>query len=162
ALPREERLAFWLNAYNALVLKTVVDHYPIPKRSSQYPDHSIRQIPGAFEKLPHRVARQMLTLDEIETKMLPEFKDPRAHLALGRGAIGSGRLRSEAYAPSLLERQLTEVAAECVSQHQCVEVDRTNNVINASSVFSWRSADFIAAYGDKAPDRFAPRSPVER
>src|SRR6185295_4757059 len=49
-LSREERLAFWLNAYNALVLKTVVDHYPIPTRTADYPQHSIRQIPGAFER----------------------------------------------------------------------------------------------------------------
>ena len=43
-------MAFWLNAYNALVLKTVVDHYPIPGASAGYPAKSIRQIPGAFER----------------------------------------------------------------------------------------------------------------
>src|SRR5947207_11016362 len=48
--PRDEQLAFWLNAYNAIVLQTVIDHYPIAQRSSQYPAHSIRQIPGAFER----------------------------------------------------------------------------------------------------------------
>ena len=54
--PRDEQIAFWLNAYNALVLQTVIDHYPIPQRSNEYPAESIRQIPGAFERLPHRVA----------------------------------------------------------------------------------------------------------
>src|SRR5206468_12311511 len=54
-LPREEQLAFWLNAYNALVLRTVIDHYPIQGRSAEYPARSIRQIPGAFERLGHRV-----------------------------------------------------------------------------------------------------------
>ena len=43
ASSREERLAFWLNAYNALVLKTVIDHYPIPRQTKDYPDRSIRQ-----------------------------------------------------------------------------------------------------------------------
>src|SRR5438094_8648756 len=42
AAPREEQIAFWLNAYNAIVLQTVIDHYPIPQRSAQYPQHSIR------------------------------------------------------------------------------------------------------------------------
>src|SRR5262245_21872782 len=42
---RDQRLAFWLNAYDALVLKTVVDQYPIVRRSRDYPDRSIRQIP---------------------------------------------------------------------------------------------------------------------
>src|SRR5881394_1728451 len=51
--PRDVQLAFWLNAYNAVVLRTVVDHYPIQGRSPDYPRKSIRQIPGAFERLPH-------------------------------------------------------------------------------------------------------------
>jgi hypothetical protein len=50
AATREEQMAFWVNAYNALVLKTVVDHYPIPQRTAEYPARSIRQIPGAFER----------------------------------------------------------------------------------------------------------------
>src|SRR4051812_27845220 len=49
-LSRDERLAFWLNAYDALVLQTVVNNYPIAKRSALYPANSIRQIPGAFER----------------------------------------------------------------------------------------------------------------
>jgi uncharacterized protein DUF547 len=159
---REERLAFWLNAYDALVLKTVVDHYPIPRRSQEYPDRSIRQIPGAFERLPHRVARRMLTLDAIEQEVLSSFKDPRVYLAIGRGAMDSGRLRSEAFAPATIEAQLTQVAAECVTIRQCVEVDRANSQINISSIFSWRSQDFIAAYAGAARAPFADRSPIER
>src|SRR5919198_1383110 len=54
-LPKEEQLAFWLNAYNAVVLRTVIDHYPIQGRSPDYPARSVRQIPGAFDRLPHRV-----------------------------------------------------------------------------------------------------------
>src|SRR5262245_3957974 len=48
-LSRDERLAFWLNAYNTLVLRTVIDRYPIDGKSPSYPASSIRQIPGAFE-----------------------------------------------------------------------------------------------------------------
>src|SRR5437588_6669323 len=107
--PREMQLAFWLNAYNALVLRTVIDHYPIQGRSADYPRKSIRQIPGAFERLPHHVAGRTLTLDQIEQTVLPEFHDPRVYLALGRGAAGGGRLRSEAFAPAKLEAQLADV-----------------------------------------------------
>ena len=85
---RDEQLAFWLNAYNALVLRTVIDHYPIQGASAEYPSKSIRQIPGAFERLPHRVAGTTLTLDQIEQTVLPEFHDPRVYFALGRGAVG--------------------------------------------------------------------------
>jgi hypothetical protein len=160
--PREERLAFWLNAYDALVLKTVVDHYPIPRRSSDYPARSIRQIPGAFERTAHRVAGRMLTLDQIEQTILPEFHDPRVYLVIGRGAIGGGRLRSEAYTAASVETQLKEAAAECTTRSQCIEIDRANNQVNVSAIFSWRSQDFIAAYAGDAPEMFAARSPIER
>jgi hypothetical protein len=161
-LSKDDRLAFWLNAYNALILRTVVDHYPIQKRSTEYPDRSIRQIPGAFERLPHKVAGRTLTLDQIEQTVLPEFNDPRVYLALGRGAVGSGRLRSEAFSGPQVERQLAEVASECVSRPECVHIDRENNKVNISAIFSWREKAFVPAFADKAPAAFANRSPVER
>ena len=80
------------------MLQTVISRYPIRGASSAYPASSIRQIPGAFDQLKHTVAGRSLTLDEIEKTVLPEFKEPRLVLALGRGAVGSGRLRSEATA----------------------------------------------------------------
>jgi hypothetical protein len=161
-LSRNEQIAFWLNAYNALVLRTVVDHYPIQGRSGDYPAKSIRQISGAFERLPHKVGGRTLTLDQIEQTILPGFKDPRVYLALGRGAMGSGRLRSEAFNPAELEKQLTEVAHECLSRIECVHIDRGANKMNVSSIFSWREKEFSAAYADKAPAPFVSRSPIER
>jgi hypothetical protein len=161
-LSRDEQLAFWLNAYNALVLRTVADHYPIHGSSTQYPAKSIRQISGAFERLPHRVGGRSVTLDQIEQTILPTFHDPRVYFALGRGAVGSGRLRSEAFTAARLEEQLADVAAECVTRAQCVAIDRTNGKVAASSIFSWRSKEFADAYGGKAPAAFASRSPIER
>ena len=63
--PREQQMAFWLNAYNVFVLKTVIDAYPIRGKSALYPAGSIRQIPGAFEQHRHRAAGRAVTLDEI-------------------------------------------------------------------------------------------------
>jgi hypothetical protein len=160
--PREEQIAFWLNAYDALVLKTVVDHYPIQGRSSEYPAKSIRQIPGAFERLPHRVAGRTLTLDQIEQTVLTDFHDPRVYWALGRGAIGSGRLRSEAFVPARVEEQLADVAAECVTRAQCIQIDRESGKITAGAIFSWREKDFTAAYANAGPATFANRAPIER
>jgi hypothetical protein len=159
---RTEQMAFWLNAYNALVLRTVIDHYPAARRSNEYPARSIRQVPGAFETMKHRVAGQSLTLDQIEQTILPGFSDPRLFLALGRGAVGSGRLRSEAYDPSTIERQLSEAASECVTHAQCMVIDTGANRMAVSSVFSWRAKEFAAAYADKAPQTFSARSPIER
>ena len=161
-LSRDEQLAFWLNAYNALVLRTVIDRYPIHGPSPLYPANSIRQIPGAFESARHVVAGRSLTLDEIENAILPEFRDPRVYFALGRGAVGSGRLRSEAFAADRLEAQLTDVAAECARRLNCVQIDRIENQVLASSIFSWREREFAAAYAGSASARFGARSPLER
>jgi hypothetical protein len=161
-LSRDERLAFWLNAYNALVLRTVIDRYPIDGKSPLYPANSIRQIPGAFESVKHQVAGRSLTLDEIEKTVLPEFHDPRVYFALGRGAVGSGRLRSEAFAADRLEAQLTDVATECARRSECVQIDQNRNQVLVSPVFSWRERDFSAAYAGAASSRFSGRSPVER
>jgi uncharacterized protein DUF547 len=161
-MSREEQMAFWLNAYNALVLKTVIDHYPIAGRSADYPAKSIRQIPGAFERLQHRVAGRTVTLDQIEQTILSGFNDPRVFLALGRGAEGSARLRSEAFVPARIEEQLAESVSECPTRAQCFRIDRENGKVYVSSIYSWREKEFAAAYADKAPAAFASRSPIER
>lgn len=160
--PRDTQLAFWLNAYNTIVLRTVIDHYPIHGRSAEYPAKSIRQIPGAFDRLPHRVAGRTLTLDQIEQAVLPEFHDPRVYFALGRGALGSGRLRSEPYAAAKLEAQLTETANECITRAQCVHIAREANKVEANAIFSWREKEFAAAYAAGAISTFTSRSPIER
>jgi Protein of unknown function, DUF547 len=159
---REERIAFWMNAYDALVLQTVIDHYPIAKRSNDYPAKSIRQVPGAFERLPHRVAGRNVTLDQIEQSILLEFHDPRIFLALGRGALGSGRLRSEAFAAEKLDTQLNEAALECATRARCLTIDREADTIGVSAIFSWREKEFSAKYADSAPATFAARSPIEK
>lgn len=154
------RLAFWINAYDAFVLQTVIDRYPIRGKAKQYPADSIRQIPGAFDKRPFRAAGRMVTLDEIEKELAG--RDARSMLALGRGALGSGRLRSEAYTAERVEQQLAAAAAESVERREMVFVDRAANQLSVNPIFSWREAAFVAAYGDKAAAVFATRSPLER
>jgi hypothetical protein len=84
------------------------------------------------------------------------------YFALGRGAVGGGRLRSEAFSGDALDRQLAEVARECVARSQCVQVDRTQDVVRVSAIFSWREAAFASQYADKADPLLAARSPIER
>ena len=158
----DEKIAFWLNGYNAIVLQTVINGYPIHGKAATYPAASIRQIPGAFEQARHRVAGRSLTLDEIEKTVLPEFKDPRVYLALGRGAIGSGRLKSEAYTAGRLAAQLTAVQSDFVNEQTMLRIDRLNGRMSVTPIISWRQAEFVSAY-DKGPEGpFAQRSPIER
>jgi hypothetical protein len=160
--PRARQLAFWINAYNAFVIDTILDRYPIRGRASEYPANSVRQIGGAFDKLQHRAAGKTLTLDEIERTILPAFDDPRAFLALGRGSVGGGRLLSAAFTSAQLDRQLQELAAECVTRQECARVDLAAGTLAVSPVFSWRQAEFVKAYGQNELPAYPNRSPIER
>ena len=161
AWSKDEQLAFWINAYNALVLQTVIDKYPIKALSKDFPEKSIRQIPGSFEQLPHRVAGQTLTLDAIEKTVIVPMGDARALLALGRGAVGSGRVRSEAYRAERLHEQLEQVVKEFVVRIACFKVDRAANTVTVSPLFGWRQDAFIASFA-KSGERWVSRSPIEQ
>jgi hypothetical protein len=162
AADRNRQLAFWINAYNAFVLRTVIDNYPINGRAAAYPRNSIRQVAGAFEKRPFRAAGRTVTLDEIEKDIVIPIGDARAVLALGRGALSGGRLKSEAYTADRLEAQLESIARESVDRHELVSIDRSNGVLSVNPIFSWREAAFVQYYADKAPPAFKERSPLER
>lgn len=159
---RDQQMAFWVNAYNAFVLRTVIDRYPIQGRSADYPPNSIRQIPGAFEQRRHRAAGRNVTLDEIEKQILPGFKEPRVFLALGRGAVGSGRLRSEAFSSMRLAEQLDRVQSEFVGEAAMMRIDRDAGTWSLTPIVSWNAEHFVAGYDPGPEGPFALRSPIER
>ena len=149
-----QQMAFWVNAYNAFVLQTVASRYPL--------SGTIKQIPGAFDRNSFRAANRTVTLDQIEKTILPTFKEPRLYLALGRGAVGSGRLRSEAYTADRLDKQLQELQSELVTNRNLFRADRLANLVSVTPIFSWREAEFVAAYADKADPTFVQRSAIEK
>jgi hypothetical protein len=153
--------AFWINAYNALVLRTVINAYPIAGKADAYPSISIAQIPGAFDRQKHTVAGRVLTLDEIEKTVIAGFADPRMLIALGRGALGSGRLRSEVYRGERLDEQLNEAVQEFVKRGDVFRIDRPNAVVEVTPLFSWREAAFVQAPATGG-EMWANRSPLER
>ncbi len=144
------------------MLQAVISSFPIRGRSTQYPANSIRQIPGVFETRTFRAAGLTVTLDAIEKEILAPLGDARAFLALGRGAAGGGRLRSEAFDARRLRAQLDAVASESMTRKEIAIVDIANNALIVSPLFSWREAAFIASLADKARPVFAKRSPLER
>ena len=160
--PRDRQLAYWINAYNAFVLRTVIDGYPIRGRSNEFPANSIRQIPGAFERRTFRAGGRTLTLDAIEKDVIAEFGDARALLALARGAMGGPRLKSEAFTEGRLDSQLDTMASELVTRRDMVFVDIPNGVMSVNPLFSWREAAFAKSLASKAPEVYASRSPLEK
>jgi Protein of unknown function, DUF547 len=160
--PPADREAFWLNAYDALVLRTVADAYPIRGSLDTYPADSIRQVSGAFDRRRHRVGGELVTLDEIEARLLEEFGDARIVLALGRGARGGGRLRSEAFQPARLSEQLQGALEECAQRVNCVRVDAVGRTLTISPLIGWHAAVFERSFAAEAGDRWPQRSALER
>lgn len=160
--PREQQLAYWINAYNAFVLRTVIDGYPIRGRSTDYPANSIRQIPGAFERRQFRAGGRLLTLDAIEKDVIGGFGDARALLALSRGAVGGPRLKSEAFTSGRLNTQLETMVSELPTRRELVFVDPANERLTVNPLFSWRQDIFTRSLADRAPAIYASRSPLER
>lgn len=160
--PQPRQLAYWINAYNAFVLRSVIDGYPIRGKAPDYPANSIRQIPGAFERRTFRAGGRQLTLDALERDVIGGFDDPRALLALGRGAMGGSRLKSEAFTADRLDQQLTTMTSELVTRRVLVQVDAGNNRLSVNPMFSWREALFTRTLANRAPAMYATRSPLER
>ena len=148
---KPRQIAFWINAYNAISLQTAVSRYPVT---------SIRQIPGALDQTKHVVAGKNLSLDQIENTILAGFNDARIYLVLGRSAMGSGRLRSEAFSGPRLEAQLAQSAEQFATAPKHVHIDQLAGTLSVSPIFSWRAKPFIDAYADKSMD-LPGRTPIE-
>jgi inosine-uridine nucleoside N-ribohydrolase len=152
----ERRLAFWINAYNAFTLRTIVDHYPIrPSWLTLPPRNSIRQIDGVWTKLQWRAAGRTLTLDDIEHRILrPEFKEPRVHFAINCASVGCPPLAAEPYRAAALEAQLDGAARRYLASPQGLRVE--GETLRVSRILEWYGEDFVARFAPDAqgrPDR---------
>lgn len=153
------RLAYWINGYNALVLRSVIDAYPIRGTSGDFPSQSVMQIPGMFTARTHAIAGEQLTLQAIEEERVAPFGDPRAHLALGRGAVGSPRLRSEPFREQALEAQLQAVVDDFATTPRHVTVDRPADQVLVNALLGWQSGRFAGLAG---ADSGTGRTALER
>lgn len=139
-LPRDEQFAYWVNLYNALTVRVVVDHYPVA---------SIRDIsisPGLFSRGPWgkklvRVAGRALSLDDIEHGILrPDFGDARVHYAVNCASWSCPDLAMEPYEGATLDTQLDAAARRYVNSPRGALI--RNGRLTASSIYSWYKEDF--------------------
>lgn len=141
---RAEQRAFWINLYNALTVRLVIDHYPVA---------SILDIDltgGFFDSLfgdgPWRrklvsVEGAELSLDDIEHRILrPIWEDPRIHYALNCAALGCPNLQREAFTAANADRLLDEGARAYVNHPRGVAI--VDGELVVSSLYVWYEADF--------------------
>ena len=150
---REQRLAFWINAYNTFTLRVIVDHYPI--QSPWYtlsPRNSIRQIDGVWTTITWRAAGRTLTLDDIEHRILrPEFKDPRVHFAVNCASAGCPALAPEPYRAVTLDAQLDAAARRYLARDEGLRID--GKTVRVSKILQWYGEDFVARFAPDAIDK---------
>lgn len=139
-----ERFAFWVNAYNLLVIKTVIDQYPVS---------SIRDGGSLFEPIWKKkigtVAGKAYALDEIEHSILrKEFKDPRMHFTIVCASLSCPDLRTEPYVAERLDCQLDEAARTFFGNPtKGLVLGPDGRSVKVSSIFKWFSKDFAAVGG---------------
>lgn len=132
------RLAFYLNAYNALVLHAIVERWPV---------ESVMKLPGFFKTARYRVAGESMTLDELEhARVRPQFLEPRIHFVLVCGAKSCPRLRRDALRAATLEAVLESATREFVQASTRFEGSNASRV-QVSTLFEWFREDFDKAAG---------------
>ncbi len=134
ALAPADDKAFLVNAYNILVIKTVVDRLPL---ASPLDDA------GFFNKAAYPVAGATLTLDDLEKKTLyVAYPDARLHFALVCAARGCPELIPEAYRGATLDAQLDRQTRHAMTSPQIVQYDSGSKTAQLSELFTWYAADF--------------------
>jgi len=144
----KERGAFWINVYNALAVRSVLDHYPVKKTLDYYPSDSIRQFNDGWEILKFDVMGQPITLYDIEHDRLRRgFHDPRLHFAVASASKDGPKLCSEPFVASTLDAKLEELTRRFFEQDKALTIDPQRNTVRVSKIFSWFPLDFAASAG---------------
>ena len=150
SLDRNAQIAFWINAYNAITLGEIINHYPIKPNlvtSLLYPKKSIRQIDNVWDAEGHTVVGRKLSLNDIEHRILrQEFKKPEIHVALVCAARSCPPLRNEPYYGDLLVEQFRAQAKEFVESGRGISALPERGVVYVSKIFEWFGDDFVSDY----------------
>jgi hypothetical protein len=135
-----ERLAFWINSYNAFTLADALDTV-YGKREG------VRQVGGFFNGRKHLVAGKQLTLDEIETRGR-SLHDPRIHFAIVCASASCPKLQRFAYNGEVLNNQLDQVARQFFADpNRGLRFDPQKNELYVSPILKWYAGDFTGSPG---------------
>jgi hypothetical protein len=135
------RLAYWLNVYNALAMKSVVEAYPVK---------SVRDIKwfyGFFNRTKHLVGQKEYTLKDIEHEIIrKQFPDPRIHAGLNCASMGCPKLPQKAYRGESLDADLEAHMHLFLREPRNVLIDRANKRLYLSKILDEFETDFVSWY----------------
>lgn len=149
--PRAEE-AFYLDAYNVLVWKSVLARLPGLKSVN---DAKL----SFFYTTKFIVAGKETSLYSLEGDVIrPRFSDPRVHMALNCASGGCPALPAEAFVPERLDAQLDREAARFCNEERNVAWDAATKTVRLSQLFDWYAKDF----GGKPLEWINARRPADR
>lgn len=130
-----EMQAFYINAYNLLVINSIAQRYPI---------QSANDVPGFFDAKKHVIAGKKMTLNQLEKgNLFKKFDEPRFHFVLVCGAKGCPPITNFAYRPEKLDEQMQAQTMKALNDSRFVNViDPAKNKVGVSKIFDWYSKDF--------------------
>lgn len=140
SLSQAEQLPFWVNLYNALTVRVVLEHYPVA---------SIRDIdisPGFFADGPWgkklvTVEGEAVSLDDIEHRILrPIWRDPRIHYAVNCASLGCPNLRTRSMTAQNAQAFLDAAAVAFINHPRGARID--DGKLHVSSIYEWFDIDF--------------------
>jgi thiol-disulfide isomerase/thioredoxin len=152
---RAARLSYWLNLYNALVVREILRNWPIASVNDVRPGalSFIKQGKGFFYDVTFRIGGREVNLLDIENEIIRgRYKDARIHFALNCGSTSCPALPRSDFDDVALGRQLDQAAAEFINDPTNLTVDTERRVVRLSKIFDWYREEFetyAAAHNDK-------------
>ncbi|WP_239004433.1 DUF547 domain-containing protein [Lacinutrix sp. WUR7] len=131
AWTKEDKLAYWINAYNALTVDLIIRNYPIK---------SIKDIKDPWDQRLWQLGEKWYNLNEIEHEILRKMEEPRIHFAIVCASFSCPKLQNEAFTASKLEAQLTNATKAFLADANRNEI--ASDKIKISKIFQWFSKDF--------------------
>lgn len=158
AFPTDDHaLAYYLNAYNALVFAAVLDAREALSKSDDPSVWRLGAIPGYrfFVRTKHTLEGGAISLRALENDVIRRrFEDPRIHAALNCASRGCPRLPRVPFSAERLDDELDAAMREFVSEDRAVSVDHDRRTVFLSKIFDWFRSDFVdheRALGADAP-----------
>ncbi|QNL22478.1 DUF547 domain-containing protein [Hyphobacterium sp. CCMP332] len=137
----EEKLSYWINAYNAFTLQLIIDNYPLSSIKDLNSSISIPFVNTIWDKPFILISDFSYSLNDIEHGILrKQFNEPRIHFAINCASVSCPNLRNEAYTAENLNRQLNMQSRLFISDETKNLIDNQN--LKISKIFSWFGSDF--------------------
>ncbi len=135
----EEKIAYWINAYNAFTVKLIVEHYPL--KSIKDISDGLPMINSPWDMKFFKIGKVDFDLNTIEHEILrKEFNEPRIHFAINCASISCPKLRNEAFTAAQLDIQLDDQAKQFIIDPSKNEI--SDKAIKLSKIFDWFKSDF--------------------